>query len=65
MSEYDKISKQPCKICGAKTVNRVFNIPDIHVPKTLGSLMDKNTNRLSEDEKRYLKNKTRKRRRGA
>lgn len=50
--------KPKCPTCKKnKKVFRDFSGSHVSVPKTLGSLADKNTSKMSSDQKEYLTNK--------
>lgn len=47
-----------CPECGETScVHRVYSAPDLSVPKTVGSLADKNRDSMSEDHRQHLKEK--------
>lgn len=50
--------KPICPNCRAySSVARVYSSPTVNIPKTLGSLADSNTSKLSADHKEYLSRK--------
>lgn len=53
----DKDTNQPksCRKCRKrKALREVFGSADAFIPKTVGSLIDKNSGKMSEDEKQHL-----------
>jgi len=56
MSEISDL-KPCCKLCNSKKTARKFSAPIINIPKTLGSLADKNTDTFSDDYKNHLNKK--------
>lgn len=58
MSELDDKKPKSCPQCKKrKTIHQVFGDVAVNIPKTLGSLADRNTSRLSEDERTHLHKK--------
>jgi hypothetical protein len=58
MSELDDNRPKSCPKCRKrKSLTSVFFPPNVNIPSTLGSIAEKNTDRLSEDEKHHLNKK--------
>lgn len=58
MSELDEKRPKSCPQCKKrKSIHQVFGDVTVSLPKTLGSLAERNTNRMSEDERTHLHKK--------
>lgn len=52
MSELEKAEPKVCPKCKKKkSIKPVFSAPEAHIPKTLGSLAERNTREKSKDER--------------
>jgi len=63
-ADYDKYMASElivsCPVCGKDAEIEGFNGVSFSMPRTVGSIIDKNTARISDDEKTHLDKQTRK-----
>lgn len=55
ISELDELKPKSCPVCKKrKSLHQFFSPPTPSIPKTLGSLADKNHAKMSDDEKHHI-----------